>query len=67
MCGADPCSRARPIRRPHRDRLVPRRIATRFDRAIAEFAEAYADQNERDYQALKDAVATGRVEAKTGI
>ena len=38
-----------------------------FDRSIAEFAEAYADQNERDYQALKDAVASGRVEAKTGI
>ena len=38
-----------------------------FDRAIADFAEAYADQNERDYQALKDAVESGRVVAKTGI
>jgi hypothetical protein len=38
-----------------------------FERSIAEFAEAYADQNERDYQALKDAAASGRVEAKTGI
>ena len=38
-----------------------------FDRAIAEFAEAYADQNERDYQALKDAAASGRIEAKSGI
>ena len=27
-----------------------------FDRAIARFAAAYADQNERDYQALLDAV-----------
>ena len=27
-----------------------------FDRAIADFAAAYADQNERDYQALVDAV-----------
>ena len=27
-----------------------------FDRAIADFAGAYADQNERDYQALVDAV-----------
>ena len=24
-----------------------------FDRAMASFAEAYADQNERDYQALR--------------
>ena len=29
-----------------------------FDRAIAEFASAYADQNERDYQALADAVSS---------
>jgi len=32
-----------------------------FDEAIAEFAAAYADQNERDYQALAAAVASGRV------
>jgi uncharacterized protein (DUF2252 family) len=38
-----------------------------FDRSISEFAEAYADQNERDYQALKDAAASGRVVAKTGV
>ena len=38
-----------------------------FDRAIAEFAEAYADQNERDHQALADAVKDGRVEAETGL
>jgi len=38
-----------------------------FDRAIAEFAEAYAEQNERDYQALMDAVASGKVKAETGI
>jgi len=34
-----------------------------FDRAIAEFAVAYADQNERDYAALLNAIATGRVKA----
>jgi uncharacterized protein (DUF2252 family) len=34
-----------------------------FDAAIATFAEAYADQNERDYQALADAAKTGRVDA----
>jgi uncharacterized protein (DUF2252 family) len=38
-----------------------------FDHAIAEFAETYADQNERDYQALQRAVQEGRVEAKTGL
>jgi uncharacterized protein (DUF2252 family) len=35
-----------------------------FDRAIAQFAAAYADQNERDYDALADAVASGRIVAE---
>jgi uncharacterized protein (DUF2252 family) len=34
-----------------------------FDQAMAEFAEAYASQSERDYEALRAAVAEGRVEA----
>ncbi len=34
-----------------------------FDRAIAAFAHAYADQNERDLRGLQAAVATGRVPA----
>jgi uncharacterized protein (DUF2252 family) len=34
-----------------------------FDRALATFAEAYADQNENDFRALQDAVAAGRVAA----
>ena len=38
-----------------------------FDRAIADFSVAYADQNERDHQALLDAVAAGRVAAETGL
>jgi hypothetical protein len=38
-----------------------------FDRAMAAFAEAYADQNERDYDALREAVASGRVAAETGV
>ena len=38
-----------------------------FDRALASFAEAYADQNERDYHALREAVASGRVSAETGL
>lgn len=39
----------------------------RFDRALAVFAEAYADQNEADYAALQKAVASGRVTAQTGL
>ena len=38
-----------------------------FDRAMASFAETYADQNERDYTAMMDAVASGRIEAKPGL
>ncbi|MDQ0939914.1 DUF2252 domain-containing protein [Streptomyces sp. V1I1] len=34
-----------------------------FDRALTEFAESYADQNERDHRSLVDAVQTGRVAA----
>ncbi|QBR91597.1 DUF2252 domain-containing protein [Nocardioides euryhalodurans] len=33
----------------------------RFDRSLATFAEAYADQNERDHAALREAAASGRV------
>jgi uncharacterized protein (DUF2252 family) len=36
-----------------------------FDRAIGKFSVAYADQNERDYHALKEAVASGRLTAET--
>jgi Uncharacterized protein conserved in bacteria (DUF2252) len=35
----------------------------RFDRSVADFAVAYADQNEQDYEALCAAVKSGRVEA----
>jgi hypothetical protein len=38
-----------------------------FDRAIATFAEIYADQNERDFAALEAAVASGRVVAQHGL
>ncbi|GAA3772094.1 DUF2252 domain-containing protein [Streptomyces coacervatus] len=38
-----------------------------FDRALAEFADDYADQNERDHQALADAVAAGHVTARTDL
>ena len=35
-----------------------------FDRAIGDFAVAYADQNELDYQAMLDAAADGRIEVQ---
>ena len=38
-----------------------------FDRAIADFSEAYADQNERDYNALKQAADSGRIQVRTGL
>ena len=38
-----------------------------FDRAIATFAETYADQAERDYAALLAAIKEGRVQAQTGV
>jgi uncharacterized protein (DUF2252 family) len=38
-----------------------------FDRAIVEFSQLYADQNERDYNALVEAVKSGRVIAQSGI
>jgi len=37
-----------------------------FDQAIADFAETYADQNDRDYAALQAAVKDGRTKATTG-
>jgi uncharacterized protein (DUF2252 family) len=39
----------------------------RFDRAIADFSSAYADQNERDYDELVRAVRTGRISARAGL
>jgi len=41
--------------------------SAKFDQAIAEFAETYADQNERDYAALQTAVKNGNAQATTGI
>ena len=38
-----------------------------FDRALADFSSAYADQNERDYEAFAAAVASGRLIAETGL
>lgn len=38
-----------------------------FDQAIAAFASSYADQNERDHQALLDAIGSGRITASPGV
>ena len=35
----------------------------KFDEAMARFASAYADQNERDFAVLNEAVQSGRIEA----
>ena len=56
----DPRARPRPLRRPDRDRELPRPAAV-FDRAVLTFSEAYAEQNDRDFAALEIAAATGRV------
>jgi Uncharacterized protein conserved in bacteria (DUF2252) len=39
----------------------------KFDHAVADFAESYADQTERDHTALAYAAASGRVQAQVGI
>jgi hypothetical protein len=39
----------------------------RFERAVAEFARAYADLNEKDHRAVVDAIAQGRVSAVEGV
>ena len=41
--------------------------AGKFDQAIADFAETYADQNDRDYAAFQAAVKDGRVQTTTDI
>jgi hypothetical protein len=38
-----------------------------FDRAIGDFCIAYADQNERDHRALRDAVTSGKLAAEPGV
>ncbi len=38
-----------------------------FDEALADFAETYADQNERDYDGFKQAITSGRIQATMGI
>jgi uncharacterized protein (DUF2252 family) len=42
-------------------------VGNSFDRALASFSEKYADQNERDFEALKAAADSGRVTAEMGL
>ncbi|HEV3367414.1 MAG TPA: DUF2252 family protein, partial [Acidimicrobiales bacterium] len=39
----------------------------RFDQAMCRFASSYADQNERDFDALGRAIAGGRIHAVSGV
>ncbi len=39
----------------------------RFDQSIADFAKTYADQTERDYETLLDAIKKGRIEVEEGV
>ena len=38
-----------------------------FERALVKFSEAYADQNERDYEAFAAACKSGRLQAEEGL
>jgi uncharacterized protein (DUF2252 family) len=38
-----------------------------FDRSVTDFAERYADQNERDYQEFTAAIGSGRLTAVAGV
>jgi hypothetical protein len=62
-----------PLRRPRARSGDPIAVAAslgrsdRFDRALAEFAAAYADLNEPDHRALARAIADGRVTAVENV
>jgi len=67
--GWEGCAR-RSARGPGHDRVALAGYLGRsdaFDQAIADFAETYADQNERDYAAFQAAAKEGKVEATTEI
>ena len=41
--------------------------SAKFDEAIADFAELYADQNEADYALFREAIKRGRIDARAGL
>jgi predicted alpha/beta hydrolase len=63
-------SARRPARRAHArsgDRIAIAAYLGKgdsFDRALVEFAERYADQSERDYAVMMEAVRSGRLQAE---
>jgi hypothetical protein len=38
-----------------------------FEQSITDFGERYAEQNDKDYRAFCDAVASGRLQATEGV
>ena len=42
-------------------------VSDRFDNGIADFAQSYADQAEKDYDALATAIKQGKIPVETGI
>jgi len=42
-------------------------VSDRFDQGLADFAFAYADQAEKDYEAVLKAIKAGRIPAETGV
>ena len=67
LCGWTPGPGARPVRGPRSRIAAYLGGSDMFDQAIADFADAYADQNERDYEALVAAAASGRITAEHGV
>ena len=58
---------ARALRRRHRDRELPGHGAAASTGLSLPSPRRYADQNERDYAAMMDAVASGRIVAEAGL
>ena len=42
-------------------------VSDRFERGIADFAAAYADQAEKDYETVLKAIKAGKIPAETGV
>ena len=63
----DARARPRPDRRPHRARGVPRARATSSTTRSPTSRSRYADQNERDFEAMQAAHASGRIQAEMDV
>jgi hypothetical protein len=56
-----------PEERAARGKAARRSSGEAFERALASFAEAYADQNDRDFAALAAAASAGLAPAEHGV